>query len=54
VKRIYARFISKQQTLMFQYINYLLDCKEKDTPKKKRKRMRVVMEVIVPLPQDIN
>ncbi len=31
VKRIYSGFISKQQTLMFQYINYLLDCKEKET-----------------------
>lgn len=37
VKRIYAGFISKQQTLMFQYINYLLDCKEKETPKKETK-----------------
>jgi len=37
VKRIYAGFISKQQTLMFQYINYLLDCKEKEAPRKETK-----------------
>lgn len=34
VKRVYPGLISKQQNLMFQYINYLLDCKEKDSPKK--------------------
>lgn len=37
VKRIYAGFISKQQTSMFQYINYLLDCKEKEAPRKETK-----------------
>ncbi len=34
VKRVYPGLISKQQNLMFQYINYLLDCKEKDSPQK--------------------
>jgi len=37
VKRVYPGLISKQQNLMFQYINYLLDCKEKDSPKKEEK-----------------
>jgi len=37
VKRVYPGLISKQQTLMFQYINYLLDCKEKESPKKEEK-----------------
>lgn len=37
VKRVYSGFISKQQTLMFQYINYLLDCQEKESPKKEEK-----------------
>jgi len=37
VKRVYPGLISKQQNLMFQYINYLLDCKEKESPKKKEK-----------------
>ncbi|MBA7511049.1 Thiol-disulfide oxidoreductase ResA [subsurface metagenome] len=37
VKRVYPGLISKQQTLMFQYINYLLDCREKESPKKKEK-----------------
>lgn len=37
VKRVYPGLISKQQTLMFQYINYLLDCQEKESPKKEEK-----------------
>lgn len=37
VKRVYPGLISKQQNLMFQYINYLLDCKEKDSSKKEEK-----------------
>jgi len=37
VKRIYSGLVSKQQTLMFQYINYLLDCKEKEITKKETK-----------------
>lgn len=32
VKRVYTDFISKQQTLMFQYMNYLLDCQKKESP----------------------
>lgn len=38
VKRVYPGLISKQQTLMFQYINYLLDCKEKESVVKKEKK----------------
>lgn len=38
VKRVYPGLISKQQNLMFQYINYLLDCKEKDSSKKEEKK----------------
>jgi len=37
IKRVYPGLISKQQNLMFQYINYLLDCKEKDSIKKEYK-----------------
>lgn len=37
VKRVYPGLISKQQTIMFQYINYLLDCREKESPVKKEK-----------------
>ena len=37
VKRVYPGFILKQQTLMFQYINYLLDSSEKNSPKKDKK-----------------
>ena len=35
VKRIYPGLISKQQTLMFQYISYLLNAKKKGEPEKK-------------------
>ena len=38
VKRVYSGLISKQQTIMFQYINYLLDCREKESPIKKEKK----------------
>ena len=38
VKRVYAGLISKQQNLMFQYISYFLDAKEKGTPKKDTKK----------------
>jgi len=34
VKRVYPGFILRQQNLMFQYINYLLDAKKKGTPEK--------------------
>ncbi|MCK4309687.1 MAG: hypothetical protein KAW42_06905, partial [Candidatus Atribacteria bacterium] len=39
VKRIYPGLISKQQNLMFQYISYFLEAKEKgkETPKKETK-----------------
>jgi len=38
VKRVYPGLISKQQTIIFQYINYLLDCREKESPIKKEKK----------------
>jgi len=38
VKRVYPGLISKQQNLMFQYINYLLDCREKESSAKKEKK----------------
>ncbi|MGB2783837.1 MAG: redoxin domain-containing protein [Atribacterota bacterium] len=34
VKRIYSGLISKQQNLMFQYLSYFLEAKEKGAPKK--------------------
>ena len=37
VKRIYPGLISKQQNLMFQYISYFLEAKEKGAPKKETK-----------------
>jgi peroxiredoxin len=37
VKRVYPGFILSQQTLMFQYINYLLDSSEKNILKKEQK-----------------
>jgi len=38
VKRVYPGLISKQQNLMFQYISYFLDAKEKGTPQKDTKK----------------
>jgi len=38
VKRVYPGLISKQQNVMFQYIRYFLDAKEKEAPKKKTKK----------------
>ncbi|MBA7577158.1 Thiol-disulfide oxidoreductase ResA [subsurface metagenome] len=37
VKRVYPGLISKQQNLMFQYISYFLEAKEKGAPKKETK-----------------
>jgi len=37
VKRVYPGLISKQQNLMFQYISYFLEAKEKRVPKKDKK-----------------
>lgn len=37
VKRIYPGLISKQQNLMFQYLTYFLEAKEKSAPQKKTK-----------------
>ncbi|OGD14836.1 hypothetical protein A2V47_08990 [Candidatus Atribacteria bacterium RBG_19FT_COMBO_35_14] len=38
VKRAYPGLISKQQSIMFQYISYFLDAKEKGTPQKDTKK----------------
>ena len=38
VKRVYPGLISKQQNLMFQYISYFLDAKEKGTSQKDTKK----------------
>jgi len=37
VKKVYPGFISKQQTLIFQYVNYLLDSSERNISKKEKK-----------------
>jgi peroxiredoxin len=37
VKRVYPGLISKQQNLMFQYLTYFLEAKEKEAPKKDTK-----------------
>src|SRR4030042_3724876 len=38
VKRAYPGLISKQQSILFQYISYFLDAKEKGTPQKDTKK----------------
>ena len=38
VKRIYPGLISKQKNLMFQYLTYFLEAKEKEAPPKKNKK----------------
>jgi len=38
VKRVYPGLISKQQNLMFQYMSYFLEAKEKSASKKKTKK----------------
>jgi len=44
VKRIYPGLASNQQTLMFQYINYLLASEKKKIPKKEKKEKKEVVE----------
>jgi len=39
VKRVYPGLISKQQTLMFQYVSYLLASEKKEIPKKEKKEV---------------
>ncbi len=39
VKRVYPSLISKQQTLMFQYVSYLLASEKKEIPKKEIKEV---------------
>ena len=46
VKRVYPGLVSKQQTLIFQYINYLLDCRVKNPPKKKKKEVVEIVESV--------
>ena len=38
VKRVYSGLLSKQQNLMFQYLSYFLDAKEKEVSKKETKK----------------
>ena len=47
VKRVYPGFTSKQQTLIFQYVNYLLDCRVKNPPKKEKKEVVEIVEPVV-------
>ena len=39
VKRVYPGLISNQQTLMFQYVSYLLASEKKEIPKKEKKEV---------------
>lgn len=50
VKRIYSGLVSKQQSLMFQYINYLLDCEKRESPVKKEKKEEECEGPCEPLP----
>jgi peroxiredoxin len=44
VKRVYPGIISSQQTLMFQYVSYLLASENKEIPKKEKKEKKEVAE----------
>lgn len=44
VKRVYPGLIYNQQTLMFQYVSYLLTSEKKEIPKKERKEKKEVVE----------
>jgi len=44
VKRVYPGIISSQQTLMFQYVSYLLASENKEIPKKEKKEKKEVVE----------
>ena len=44
VKRVYPGLISNQQTLMFQYVSYLLASEKKEIPKKEIKEKEEVVE----------
>jgi peroxiredoxin len=44
VKRVYPGLISNQQTLMFQYVSYLLASEKKEIPEKERKEKKEVVE----------
>ena len=44
VKRIYPGLVSNQQTLMFQYVSYLLASEKKEIPKKEKREKKEVVE----------
>jgi peroxiredoxin len=44
VKRVYPGLISNQQTLMFQYVSYLLASEKKEIPEKEKKEKKEVVE----------
>lgn len=44
VKRVYPGLVSKQQTLMFQYMSYFLASEKKEIPKKEKKEKKEVVE----------
>jgi len=44
IKRIYQGLVSNQQTLMFQYTNYLLASEKKRIPKKEKKEKKEVID----------
>jgi len=50
VKRVYPGLISKQQNLMFQYISYFLEAKEKEVSKKETKKDDGCDEGVCPPP----
>lgn len=54
VKRVYPGLISKQQNLMFQYIGYFLDAKEKGVSKKETKEDDGCNGGVCPPPPGIN
>ena len=44
VKRVYPGLVSKQQTLIFQYMSYFLASEKKEIPKKEKKEKEEVVE----------
>ncbi len=50
VKRVYSGLLSKQQNLMFRYLSYFLEAKEKEVSKKEAKEDDDCVEVCPPPP----
>jgi len=50
VKRVYSELLSKQQNLMFQYLSYFLEAKEKEVSKKETEKDDDCGEVCPPPP----